>query len=112
MQEILNKVVEELILWYRSNISPIKGYQCAHNTLHGKGSCSDWALSVTQEKGALVMLLNLITKLYECNSSSITLNKNNNKFRSEERKGSRMWKIRCCGMLPKLNTMVVVNPKK
>lgn len=99
MQEILNKVVEELILWYRSNISPIKGYQCAHNTLHGKGSCSDWALSVTQEKGALVMLLNLITRLNECNSSLIALNKNNNNSDQKKEKGQECGKsdvAACC----------------
>ncbi|MBT3043416.1 MAG: membrane protein insertion efficiency factor YidD [Candidatus Thiodiazotropha sp. (ex Codakia orbicularis)] len=99
MQGILNKAVVNLVLWYRSNISPIKGYRCAHNTLHGNGSCSDWALSVTQEKGVLVMLLNLFARLYECNSASIALNKNNNNTEQKKDEGRECGKSEvaaCC----------------
>ena len=73
MKGALNKVILEILHWYRSNISPKKGYRCAHNTLHGNGSCSDWALSVTQSESAVEMIKKLPNRFIECKSAFIAL---------------------------------------
>ena len=55
---------------YRRYVSPIKGFSCAHNYVYGQGSCSDWALNVIESDGIWGFLVELPTRIRQCNAAS------------------------------------------
>ena len=51
---------------YRRFISPYKGFSCAHNRLHGMGSCSDFGRDVVQRYGVRQGIGLIRRRLQEC----------------------------------------------
>lgn len=39
------------IHWYRRNLSPLKGFRCAHAVLHGGPSCSEAVQAILEHQG-------------------------------------------------------------
>ncbi len=96
---MLDKFIEMVILWYQRSLSPIKGYRCAHDVLYCSGSCSNWALDVTRNNGALVMLGQLIKRLKSCKAASSYLSEHSKEENSEKSSGKECAKgdvAACC----------------
>jgi putative component of membrane protein insertase Oxa1/YidC/SpoIIIJ protein YidD len=46
---MLRFLIHHLIRFYQTWLSPYKGYRCAHQVVHGQGSCSQYGLTVFDE---------------------------------------------------------------
>ncbi|MCG8053812.1 MAG: membrane protein insertion efficiency factor YidD [Candidatus Thiodiazotropha endolucinida] len=96
---MIDKLAIKAIRLYQQNISPRKGYCCAHNALHNDGSCSTWAISVIVEKGVLTMLSQLGSRFSECSEASKEINKKKNKKESTTfSKSCDAGEIGCCAL--------------
>lgn len=54
------------ILGYQKWISPYKGFQCAHQALHGQGSCSNYGLRAFEQHSLVAAWWLLRGRLAEC----------------------------------------------
>lgn len=79
---------------YRRFISPKKGFSCAHNHVHGQGSCSDWALDILKDKGAHGLFVELPVRIQQCNAASELLK--NSKKNETENNNERSKIDKCC----------------
>lgn len=61
---------------YQRYVSPIKGFNCAHNHLYGEGSCSNWALSILDNKGVIALCAEMPTRIEQCNDASEKIKEN------------------------------------
>lgn len=59
--------------FYQRKISPHKGYCCAHNHLHHRGSCSAFGKRVVLRYGVLRMLPLLWRRLRACHQAALAL---------------------------------------
>ncbi|MBU6269672.1 MAG: membrane protein insertion efficiency factor YidD [Betaproteobacteria bacterium] len=58
---------------YRRYVSPHKGYRCAYAALHGRMSCSDWAVRVLKRRGSLAFVTWLPRRFRSCAIASRAL---------------------------------------
>ena len=58
---------------YRRWLSPLKGYSCPHNALHGNGSCSQFAISAIEERGLVDGWRALQVRFGECKAAAKTM---------------------------------------
>ncbi|MEZ5920446.1 MAG: membrane protein insertion efficiency factor YidD [Parvularculaceae bacterium] len=58
------------ILFYRKSISPRKGFRCAHNAVHGEGSCSDYFLARLEDCGFVELLSEMKLRLAACKAAA------------------------------------------
>lgn len=68
-----------LILLYQKYISPHKGYSCAYSALHGKTSCSSWAIHIIERQGLYLFTPLMIRRFQACNQAHETLEKSHKK---------------------------------
>ena len=59
-----------LIRGYQRWISPLKGYCCAHNVLHRRGTCSHFGLSAISKSGLVRGLGDLRIRLSDCRDAA------------------------------------------
>jgi putative component of membrane protein insertase Oxa1/YidC/SpoIIIJ protein YidD len=69
----MGSVAVHAIHVYRRHISPRKGFRCAHNVLHGTGSCSDYGLQIFDREPFMVALKMLRRRFAECRSAKDAL---------------------------------------
>ena len=73
--KIANNVFIKFIVIYQRYISPHKGYCCAYSALHGKASCSSWAIHVL-EKQTISLFFPLMKRRFQvCNQAHKILEK-------------------------------------
>ena len=58
---------------YQRYLSPRKGFTCAHNHLHGRGSCSQFGRRVVLKYGVLRFFRLLLLRFTACRDAAITL---------------------------------------
>ena len=58
---------------YQRFISPYKGFRCAHRTVHGRDSCSQFAKRVAVKRGVLAMFSLLRRRFTECSVAAQVL---------------------------------------
>ena len=61
------------ISWYQSDLSPRKGFRCAHRVLTGDLSCSAFAKQAISERGLLVGLGLFASQVQRCHASAKAL---------------------------------------
>ena len=84
MEVLINKIAIKAIHFYQKYLSPQKGYSCAHNALHGNGSCSSWAISLIESKGVLELASQFGARVSECNEASKKLSDKHKRKNNEE----------------------------
>jgi len=73
--------------FYQRNLSPLKGFCCAHNHLHGRGSCSQFARRVVLRFGVVRLLPLLKLRFIACRKAFLVLSESDSK--SHEGGGNR-----------------------
>ena len=74
-QTIVHNILIKLILSYQKYLSPHKGYCCAHTALHGKASCSSWAIRVLKKQRLSLFLPLMKRRFQACNQAHKNLEK-------------------------------------
>jgi len=85
---IQDALAQKAIIWYKKNISPNKGFNCAYRVLHQKGSCSTAVLEIIQNKGLIAGSPHIVRRfVYRLPSIS-----NRSSFQATNR--IRLWNFR------------------
>ena len=75
--KIANNIFIQLIVLYQQYISSRKGYCCAHSALHGKLSCSSWAIHVLEKQRFYLFFPLMKRRFLACNLAHNNLAKEN-----------------------------------
>ncbi|MBX2885504.1 MAG: membrane protein insertion efficiency factor YidD [Granulosicoccus sp.] len=70
---ILDSLSRKAIFWYKREVSPKKGFHCAHRILHRGDSCSTAVLGIVQSKGLIAGLPDIVRRFIACRQSAKTL---------------------------------------
>ena len=73
--KIANNAFIQFIVLYQQYISPHKGYSCAHTALHGKASCSSWAIRILKKQRFSLFLPLMRRRFQACNQAHKFLEK-------------------------------------
>ena len=74
------------IQFYKAQLSPRKGFCCAHNRLHKLGSCSDFGLRAFRRYSFKISAWLMVRRFMQCRSAAVQLgqiNENTNPDRSK-----------------------------
>jgi putative component of membrane protein insertase Oxa1/YidC/SpoIIIJ protein YidD len=92
---------------YQRFVSPYKGYVCAHNSLWGKGSCSEYGKRVVLRHGTLLFVPLLQRRFAACHAAARVLAEQHDKSRQEVDRCSKQYlgtdvcvNFACCGCTP------------
>ena len=66
---MMSKIILWLILFYKSKISPHKGYCCAYRTRTGRMSCSTFGYRAVKRHGVVVGMLVLKRRFKKCSAA-------------------------------------------
>ena len=75
--KIANSIFIQLIVLYQRYISPHKSYCCAHSALHGKLSCSSWAIHILEKQRFSLFFPLMKRRFQACNQAYKNLEKEN-----------------------------------
>ena len=67
--KIANNIFIQFIVLYQQYISPHKGYCCAHSALHGKLSCSSWAIHILKKQKINLFFPLMRRRFQACNQA-------------------------------------------
>ena len=73
--KIANNIFIKFVVLYQQYISPHKGYCCAHSALHGKESCSSWAIRILKKQRVSLLLPLMKRRFQACNQAHEKLKK-------------------------------------
>ncbi len=71
--KLINRILVGCINFYQKNISPHKGYCCAHRSLHGSLPCSGYAKSVLLENNLYDAIKLSNQRFKECSQAEVLL---------------------------------------
>ncbi len=80
----VSHVAIEAIRLYQRWVSPRKGFCCAHNTLHGQGSCSGFGVKVLQVNGFATALTLMRLRIRQCYLANLVLEEDRRKKRQRQ----------------------------
>lgn len=67
----MRTAVAQSIGIYQRYVSPYKGFSCAHNHVHARGSCSEYGKRVVLRYGVLRFLPLLFRRFADCRSACV-----------------------------------------
>ena len=70
---MINKLALALIRVYKRNISPIKGFNCAHRAFHGGDTCSVAVTKIIKKNGLFLGLSSIRKRFKECSHAAKNL---------------------------------------
>jgi putative component of membrane protein insertase Oxa1/YidC/SpoIIIJ protein YidD len=75
----MRHAIASSIGFYQRHLSPLKGFCCAHNHLHGRGSCSQFAQRVVLKFGVVRLIPLLKLRFRACRRAFATLSESGRK---------------------------------
>ncbi|WP_071516145.1 membrane protein insertion efficiency factor YidD [Geitlerinema sp. PCC 9228] len=87
----LDKLAIALVSLYQRYLSPYKGFRCAHKTLYGGTSCSQYFQTVVREKGLVAAIPKFQQRLLDCKQANVLIHAQDNseeKTKKKKRIGS------------------------
>lgn len=76
--------VADSIGLYQRYLSPRKGFTCAHNHLHGRGSCSEFGKRVVIKYGVLRFFPLLFLRFAACRDAFVTVSEESPKDKDDK----------------------------
>ncbi|WP_416384924.1 membrane protein insertion efficiency factor YidD [Uliginosibacterium silvisoli] len=69
----MRHAIASSIGFYQRSISPLKGFCCAHNHVHNRGSCSQFAKRVVLRFGVIRLMPLMRLRFSACHQAFLTL---------------------------------------
>ena len=97
LASIWDKIAIALVSLYQRYLSPYKGFRCAHKTLYGGTSCSQYFQMVVREKGLVAAIPKFQQRLLDCKQANVLIHaQDNSEEKTKKKKKDRFFDCNCC----------------